>query len=547
MQEKTELKEETTFNEELISELISMYPRDYAEMHARKSKWHGLKEKLPLALECLKILKDRKDTVSVELLGNLAHNLGVFHTHVVENYPLALELLSLAVKTKTTTKSTCPESIALSHAHLADCAYRNGDYVLAINHFNLANEAYKHKKGIKACDLERAFVLHASGNAHYNIGAYAKALDAFAEARKIRSEYLDKDDIEFAYLEHDHADVLIALGYYEEAEQLFKSSLEKKKRYFKTEDHTNIALLYQCRALLYIKSSQFDKSRDNLQQAYGIYAKHTEHFATEQQPDLFRHYFYSIILQLAAGNLTEAESEITDFKSQLQSIEDKKNPVFIRLAQVTIRLAQYQKKPEVTIKQLEETIGHFIPGLKFETADQVLSPDNKFDVAGLLSQYGIELFVHHNYQNFDECLSILRKARELKESFYCALPQDTLPLGTVNYAFSDYDFGVLYYLSALSCDDKVLRQEKLLTSYFYFEETRKKFLQVGMDKNHPNIAACTSQVNKVKELSSQFEEGAEKKTTIPKRISFFPASFGKNQSVEEDCILSLDTIIKDYP
>ncbi|WED43668.1 tetratricopeptide repeat protein [Legionella cardiaca] len=551
MQEKKENNGTGLTDNKLIMQLSQMYPRDYSEMHEKQPLWSELKEKLPQALEYIKTLQTRQDDTALELLGNLSHNVGVFCTHVIENYPQALELLNIALKTKKTRHPIDDESLALTHTHLADCAYRNGNYVLAISQFELANEAYKRKEGLKHCDLDRAFVLHASGNAYYNIGAYAKALEVFSEAEKIRLKYLAKDAIEFGYLEHDHADVLTALGKYKESEELFNSSLEKKKRYFKTEKHTNIALLYQCRALLYLKSSQFEKSQKNLEQAYTIYSSHTENFATEYQPDLFRNYFYSIILQLAIGDLKQAEAEIDHFNSQLQTTENRTKPVFVRLAQAKIRLYQCQNKTEETFRQLQESISRFIPNLKFETADKILTPDNKFDVAILLSQFAVELYIHNNYQNFNDCLAILNLALQLKESFYNALPPAIPALGTINYAFSDYDFGSLYYLAALNCKDKQERQGKLDISARYFEAARKKFLDVGMNEDHNNIIACLAQLNKIKEFScsqSFEEEASSKKITIPRRISFFPVTCHEQSKISAiDCIPSLDTIIMDYP
>ncbi|KTC83767.1 hypothetical protein [Legionella brunensis] len=78
-----------------------------------------------------------------------------------------------------------------------------------------------------------------------------------------------------------------------------------------------------------------------------------------------------------------------------------------------------------------------------------------------MSQYGVELFIQNGYKNFDECLQIIEKARQLKESFYNSLLPSNKALGITNYAFSDYDLGLLYYLSGRACSDERLRCEKL--------------------------------------------------------------------------------------
>lgn len=83
-----------------IIELIQKYPSNYTEMHERQLIWPELKELLPETLECIKSLQEHKDEASLLLLANLSHNVGVFCTHVVENYPQGIELLSLALETK---------------------------------------------------------------------------------------------------------------------------------------------------------------------------------------------------------------------------------------------------------------------------------------------------------------------------------------------------------------------------------------------------------------------------------------------------------------
>lgn len=531
---------------EVVETLINQYPSNYTEMHESKPNWPQLKEKLPIVFEVIETLKNKQDKSSLILLANLAHNVGVFHTHVVEDYPKALELLSLALDTKKKLQQIDETSLALTYSHLADCAYRNGNTILAITHFNLANEIYKQKENDRNYDIPRAFVLHASGNAYYNIGAYAEALQVFDKAKQLRLKHLSSDDIEFGYLEHDRADVLTSIGLYDESEKSFDSSLQKKKQYFKNPEHTNIALLYQCRALLYIKSQQFEKSATDLKQAAEIYEHHTKQFADANQPDLYRNYFYSIHLQLASGNLDKAESEIGQFELKLKTIEDKTDPVFLRLTQVKIRLFQYQNKLKEIVSLLQKSLGNFIPGLKLELADNI-SEDSKFDIACLLSLYGVELFIYNNHQNFDECLAILTKALKLKESFYNALPISQPPLGTTNYAFSDYDFGLIYYLSALATTNLIERKEKLKAALNYFQSSKEKLLLAGYHEKHYNVEVCNIQLSKVEELLAPVEN----KTNLnsysleeQSHILFFNA---KTLMADKRVTPYPETTLKDYP
>ncbi|WP_392537004.1 tetratricopeptide repeat protein [Legionella sp. 227] len=530
---------------EIIEKLIQEYPSDYTEMHAKKTQWNQLIEQLSKAEEYIKLLQTEKEESSIILLGQLAHNLGVFNTHVVSNYPRALELFKIALEAKQAT-DVPPESRAFTHAHLADCAYRNGNTVLGIIHFEEANQRYKQAKDHKDTDLARAFVLHAAGNAYYNVGAYSKSLALFSEARELRLKHLPEDDIDFGYLEHDQADVWTALGEYQFAAKLFQSSLEKKKKYFEN-DHTNIALLYQCQALLFIKNNQLTEAETNLKWAYAIYAKHAQHSASEVQPDLLRNYFYSILLQLAADNFAQAKDEIVHFKSQVEAIKDKTHSAYVRLAQVNNRLLQYQNQPKEALKQLEETISNFIPRLDFNSARELLTVDNKFDVASLISEYAIELFIQNGYQNFDDTLKLIKLALQLKEDFYQSLPMSNPPLGTISFAFSDYDLGLLYYLAALASNNSKERQEKLITASQYVQSARDKLIQVGLNKNHINLLACTTQLNKIEEILKPNKQETETlHQTLMHRIMFF-TSAKKMENAQEEHIPYLDTILRDYP
>jgi tetratricopeptide (TPR) repeat protein len=530
---------------DIIVKLIQDYPRDYTEMHAKKAQWDELRSKLSKTHEYIKLLLAENDELSLMLLGKLAHNVGVFTTHVIVDYPEAQRLLTMALSTKQSINAPS-ESIALTHAHLADCAYRNGNSILGIQHFELACQAYQQSKGTREIDLEHAFVLHASGNAYYNIGAYAKALDVFIQARTLRLKHLSQDDLEFAHLEHDHANVLVALGEHQAADELFTSALQKKKKYFEN-GHTNIALLYQCRALLYIKNSQLSEAKTNLDWAYTIYSKHVEHSVSKVQPDLLRNYFYSILLYLAAGNVIQATAEMEHFKFQIDSIEDKTHSVYVRFAQLKTRIYQSQNQPEAVLKQLEETIEPFVPKLNFNKARDLLTPDNKFDVAPLLGQYAIELLVQKGYQKFDECLQILTIARQLKQDFYSSLPDATPPLGTVNEAFSDYDFGLLYYLGALATDNPSDRQQKLVVATQYIQEAQNKLLKAGLAKEHINVLACTTQLNHINDLlNSSKQESNNTQLVFPNRSMFFP-SLEKMKQAEGKLAPYLDTMIRAYP
>lgn len=525
-----------------IEQLIHLFPSNYAEMHEAQPYWKELKEKIPQVLHYIHLLQNNQepDISSLTLLANLAHNAGVFSTHVLENYPQGVQLLSLALQTKQEIGLGASESIALTHTQLADCSYRNGNYSLAIRHFQLADQIYKQNGGNRKCDLERAFVLHACGNAYYIIGAYTMALALLTEARILRSQYLAENDIEFGYLEHDHADVLRALGFYDKADDLFTSALKKKKNFFQTDTHTNVALLYQCRGLLYIKNNQLERAKENLELAFDIYRKHTEEFAIEYMPDLFRNYFYSILLQLAAGNLEQAEQEINNFEVLQQSVEDKSQSLFLRLSHGKIRLYHQQNNLDRSFKQLQDTIKTFIPDLKIASADKFLNNDNKVNIASLLSQYGIEYFIQNNYQNLEECLEILTTALQFKKDFYQSLPQTPIALGNYNYALSDYDFGLLYYLSALACENKQQKEEMIRSSADYFQQAKIKFIHEGVNENHVNITACTIQLGKIKELK-------ESMASLQKRISFFQLSSNPVMNLDNESLPCLDTIIRDYP
>lgn len=529
----------------IIEKLIQEYPSDYAEMHAKKAKWNELKDELVTVEKYIKLLLVEKEESSLILLGKLAHNIGVFYTHVMVDYPKALEYLLIALKAKQAIDAS-PEFLALTHAHLADGAYRNNNTVLGITHFEEASRLYEQVKDHKDTDLARAFVLHANGNAHYNIGAYSKALELFSQARGLRLKHLPEDDIEFGYLEHDQADVFAALGKHELAEKLFKSSLEKKKKYFEDE-HTNIALLYQCQALLYIKNNQLAQAETNLKWAYDIYSKHVEHFASEIQPDLLRNYFYGILLQLASDNFSQAKIEMNHFNAHVARINDKTHAVYVRLAQVKNRLLQYQNQPKEALKQLEETISYFVPRLNFSSAGELLTVDNKFDVAPLISEYAIELFIQKEYQNFDESLEIIKFALKLKENFYQNLPIANPPLGTISYAFSDYDFGLLYYLGALASNDIEERQQKLMTSSQYIEKAKDKLIQAGLNKSHINLVACITQLNKIEEMLKQSkQEAVNINQTLQHRVMFF-TSAKKMENAQDEFVPYLDTILRDYP
>ncbi|MFA5959278.1 MAG: hypothetical protein WC785_02035 [Tatlockia sp.] len=522
-----------------IARLIQLFPSNYAEMHESQPRWPLLKEKLPQALHYINILENNKEASSLELLAHLTHGVGVFSTHVVENYPQGVQLLSQALQAKQTLELKVPESIALTHAQLADCGYRNGNYILAITHFQLAYQIYKLKEGNKNCDLERAFVLHACGNAYYIIGAYSMALALFTEAGEIRLRYLSEKDIEFGYLEHDQAEALRALGFYDEAEKLFASALEKKKSYFQTDAHTNIALLYQCRGLLYIKSNQFELAKENLKLAFAIYLQHTEHFA-EDKAALLRNDFYTMLLQLAAGNLEQAEQAIDNLEVQRQGVEDKTKSIFLRISHGKIRLFHDQNKVDCSFKQLQDTLKTFIPKLQFKSAEKFLTEDNKVDIASLLSQYGIENFIQNNYQNFEECLELLSMALQFKRDFYQSIPNTPVELGAINYAFSNYDFGLFYYLAGLMGSERRKKEEWFAISSEYLDKAKAQFIQAGVNPTHANILACNLLLKKITDRKNALPD-------LQKRVCFFQMSSKRTLDSEFEYLPCLDTILKDYP
>jgi|GEM_PF-3714017 len=518
-----------------IEELIKQFPDNYEEMHNCRDNWPALKELLPSALEQIKILQEKTDKTSQQQLANLAHNVGVFFTHVIANYDEGLRLLRLAITIKKNNSYGFDSySLAETHTQLADCAYRHGEYVLAINSFSAANEILERNYGDKRWDLQRAFVLHASANAYYNIGAYPKALAVLQESNEIRKCYLPDNAIEFGYLKHDLADVLTAQGYFDKAEKLFASALEIKKNFFQTDAHPNIALLYQCQALMNIKNRQFDSAQTNLELAYTIYTAHYQQLATNETTDLFRNYFYTIILLMAQGKFPDAETKIAALDSQLQPVYSLgTHPGYIRLMQETIQLYQNIDQLEKAVEKLETLLLQFIPHLKINSAPNILSLDNKFNIACLLSQYGLLLFIKNNYQDFEQSMHIINMARRLKTDFYNALTEPGLSI--LNDGFSDYDEAVLNYFGASTINDGTLKSTRLRRASDSLRQAENKFTEAGMDKRHNSLLACSKLGTIINDL--------RKPDPGNRRLSFFPYFSEYNK----DCIPYPNTLLNYYP
>lgn len=531
------------FSKEEITSLIQQFPSNYEDMHSKKESWPTLKENLPHAISVIESLQNQANDNSLQLLADLAHNIGVFYTHVVADYTQAIRFLKLATESKKKIPFLDEQSLALSHAQLADCAYRNGNYIFAIEQFNLAHDTFKKKAGDRNCDLMRAFVLHASGNAFYNLGAYIKATEVFLAAKKIRELYLAEDDIEFGYLEHDWADVLTELGRYEEAEKLYLSSLDKKKKFFQTEDHTNIALLYQCQAVMYIKKQQFLEAETNLEKAQNIYEKHSLQFSSIHQVDLFRNYFYSINLRLAKGEWSDAENEIESLSLKLNAVyREEENPYLYRISHEKVETYYHQNKPNLSFGVLKESLEKFLPELKFVLAKQ-FPDDKKLDVAHLMSRYGIELFIKNDYHEFDVCLTVITLALELKESFYNVLQDktDDPTIGSLDYAFSFYDLGILYYLDGVTCAHQNRKHEQIENAIIYFNKAKENYLTSGLHAAHHHVFMCEERIQKIKDTSLNVDKQLL-------RFSIFVNNPKKENVHNKTEVISYpNTIIRNYP
>jgi len=171
------------------------------------------------------------------------------------------------------------------------------NYLIYLESLNLVT------RKIKLKNEKIAYLIHSEGYINFILGNYRKVKKLYDESFNMRKDILNKDDIQLAISYNGQASIAEKNGNYNEALELYKKSLEKKKKNVWIEkiviEYNNIGRMYQkleqydaalkfLRESLNIRKEIFGEDSESTAKAYNVLASLFQHMSKDKNGEYFK-------------------------------------------------------------------------------------------------------------------------------------------------------------------------------------------------------------------------------------------------------------------